>query len=363
MIHTIHGNALIGNEFLEAQLEFDQKIIALKKLGPAKTGLSKIIPGFIDLHVHGGGGADIMQASDAASIIASTHARFGTSSFLATTMTAPFDDLQKAFLAIKKSSDQKSKHEARILGIHLEGPFISSEKLGAQPNYVRQATLDEIKKLHALFPIKVVTLAPEVFSHLDLISDLVEMGIIVQVGHTNGTYEQGLQAINLGAKSFTHLFNAMSGLHHRSPGMVGAALAHAHYAELIPDLLHVHPGAIKAALRSIPNLYFVTDATSATGMPDGQYQLGTHTVHKCLGGVKLADGTLAGSALTMNQALLNLLSIGLSLEEASHRVSAIPAQLLNLSDRGVIDLHCFADFVVLNPDATIKEIYLEGELL
>jgi len=198
---------------------------------------------------------------------------------------------------------------------------------------------------------------------MDLISDLVALGIVVQIGHSNGTYEEGVEALNRGAKSFTHLFNAMSSFHHRSPGMTGAALAHARYAELIPDLLHVHPGAIKAALRSIPDLYFVTDATAATGMPDGDYKLGTHTVYKCLSGVKLADGTLAGSALTMNQALLNLLSIGLSLEEASHRLSTIPAQILNLADRGKISENFFADLLVLNNDCSLNQIYLEGELL
>ncbi len=146
----------------------------------------------------------------------------------------------------------------------------------------------------------------------------------LQIGHTLGSYEDGVAALEAGASSFTHLYNAMTGLHHREPGIVGAALAHARYAELIPDLLHVHPGAIRVALRSIPCLYCVTDSTAAAGMPDGQYKLGSHTVTKCLGGVRLPDGTLAGSTLTMDQALRNLVKIGLPLAEASQRLSQFP---------------------------------------
>ena len=183
----------------------------------------------------------------------------------------------------------------------------------------------------------------------------------VQIGHTLGTYDEGVQALDRGAKGFTHLFNAMSRFDHRAPGMVGAALAHAEYSEIIPDLLHVHPGAIKAALRSIPHLYCVTDSTSASGMPDGQYMLGRQVVHKCLGGVRLEDGTLAGSTLTMDQALRNLVSIGLSLEEASHRVSTYAADYLGLSERGRLQAEAFADLVVLDEALNLIAVYVEGE--
>lgn len=366
MKKIIQGNFLIEGTFKHAEVSFDnqnKKIEKIQILGPAKNGQPKIIPGFIDLHVHGGGGADMMEGQSAAKTIAKTHLKFGTTSFLATTMTAPHSDLVKAFEGMKEAYNNKEKNEARILGVHLEGPFISTEKLGAQPDFAREATLKEIQELNALVPIKTLTLAPEVFQHMQLIQDLTKLNIMVQIGHTNGSYEEGKKALELGAKSFTHLFNAMSSFHHRTPGMVGAALAHAENAELIPDLLHVHPGAIKAALRCIPNLYFVTDATSATGMPDGDYKLGTHTVNKCLGGVRLKDGTLAGSALTMDQALRNLVSLGMSLEEASKRLSQIPAELIQVKDRGVIAEGCYADLLVLGDDLTLKEIYSEGELI
>jgi N-acetylglucosamine-6-phosphate deacetylase len=155
----------------------------------------------------------------------------------------------------------------------------------------------------------------------------------------------------------------MTGLHHREPGMVGAALAHARYSELIPDLLHVHPGAIRAALRAIPRLYCVTDSTAAAGMPDGEYQLGRHTVTKCLGGVRLADGTLAGSTLTMDQALRNLVSIGLDLADAALRVSTYPADYLGLADRGRLAPAAWADMVVLDRRLELKSVIVEGEVL
>lgn len=362
MKNKLHGNILVNNDFVEAEIEFSDKIHSIKKLGSYNEELLKIIPGFIDLHVHGGGGADVMEGGNSIEVISKTCARFGTTSFLATTMTATFPDLEKSFLAMKKTFSNREKKSARLLGVHLEGPFISSQKLGAQPDLARAGSLDEIKYLHNIVPIKTITLAPEAFGHLNIISDLVALNIMVQIGHTNGSYEEGVEALGLGAKSFTHLFNAMSSFHHREPGMVGAALAHAHYAELIPDLLHVHPGAIKIALRSIPNLYFVTDATAATGMPDGDYKLGSHTVHKCLGGVRLKDGTLAGSALTMDQAFLNLVNLGLTIPEVSKRLSKIPAEIIGAHERGVIKEKNYADLLVINNDLTLKEIYIEGEL-
>lgn len=360
---SFRGNLLLGQEWVEAEVCFDERIQTIQRLGAFKEGLPLVMPGFVDLHLHGGGGADIMDGGQAIEVVARTHARYGTTSFLATTMTAPFDDLEQAFRSMQPYFKQRASKGARLLGVHLEGPFISKDKLGAQPDYVRAATLKEIQVLHAIVPIKVITLAPEVFNHLELIQELVAMGIVVQIGHTNGSYEEGLAALEQGARSFTHLFNAMSSFHHRSPGMVGAALAHANYAEIIPDLLHVHPGAIRSALRAIPQIYFVTDATAATGMPDGEYHLGKHRVHKCLGGVKLADGTLAGSALTMDQALRNLHKIGLALPEASRRLSGLQSELLGLSDRGLLREHAFADFVIVNSALQVEKVFVEGELV
>jgi N-acetylglucosamine-6-phosphate deacetylase len=330
---------------------------------PALNGDDYILPGFIDLHVHGAAGKDIMQGGDAVRIIAAKHAQHGTTSLLATTMTAPPEDIDIALQAIGAAVAQRRPGEARVLGAHLEGPYINSGKLGAQPNFARAATLAAVQRLAGFAPLKIITVAPEIPGHLDLVRELAQAGMRVQIGHTLGSYEDGVAALEQGARGFTHLFNAMSGMHHREPGMVGAALAHADYAEIIPDLLHVHPGAIKAALRAIPHLYCVTDSTSATGMPDGEYMLGRHVVHKCLGGVRLPDGTLAGSTLTLDQALRNLVGLGLDLADASARVSTYAADYLGMRERGRLAPGAYADIVVLDRDLKLKAVYIEGELL
>ena len=320
-----------------------------------------VLPGFVDLHVHGGGGHDIMEGGDALARVAQLHARHGTTAMLATTMTAPMADLDQAFAAMHAVGPQRSAAGARVLGVHLEGPYISQEKLGAQPDFTRPMVVSELRRWHDLFPIRLITLAPEVPGNMDVIESLCAAGFRVQIGHSSGSYEDGKQALKKGAGSFTHLFNAMTGLHHRTPGMVGAALAHAAYAEIIPDLIHVHPGAIRVALRAIPGLYCVTDSTAAAGMPDGEYRLGRHSVTKCMGGVRLADGTLAGSTLTMDQALRNLVgTVGLSLSDASRRVSTHAADYLGATDRGRLSVGAWGDAVLLDRDLQLTDVWIEG---
>jgi N-acetylglucosamine-6-phosphate deacetylase len=357
------GNILTPDGWIHGAIGFDQAIegIAGSAADPAANADDYILPGFIDLHVHGGAGRDMMEGGDAPHVIARLHARHGTTSLLATTMTAPPEDIDRALHAIGGACKARGKGEARILGVHLEGPYINAGKLGAQPPFAREASLDEVRRFGAQAPMRLITVAPEIDGHLALVRQLADAGIRVQIGHTSGSYEDGVKALECGAAGFTHLFNAMPGLHHRDPGMVGAALAHAQYAEIIPDLLHVHPGAIKVALRSIPHLYCVTDSTAAAGMPDGQYMLGRQVVHKCMGGVRLADGTLAGSTLTMDQALRNLVSIGLDLADASRRVSTNAADYLGETRRGRLAPGCFADMVVLDRNLRIKAVYIEGE--
>ncbi|MFG6443409.1 N-acetylglucosamine-6-phosphate deacetylase [Roseateles sp. LKC17W] len=325
-------------------------------------GRPVLLPGFIDVHVHGGGGRDTMEGGDAIEDIARRHVRHGTTGLLATTMTAPVGDIEAALRALGPVCRERSAQSARVLGVHLEGPYISPGRLGAQPAYAIPATLAEVLRLSEIAPIKVLTIAPEMAGHLALIGPLRDAGIRVQIGHSNGSYEDGVAALNAGASGFTHLFNAMTGLHHREPGMVGAALAHGEHAELIPDLLHVHPGAIRTALRCIPHLFCVTDSTAAAGMPDGEYRLGEHKVQKCLGGVRLADGTLAGSALTMDQALRNLVQqLGLPLPDAVRRVSTIAADYLGLWDRGRLAEGAWADVVVMDAGLALQRVFVEGE--
>lgn len=322
------------------------------------------LPGFIDLHLHGGSGADIMDAGQAVDTVARLHARHGTTSLLATTMTAPWADIEAALRALAPVVVQRTAGCARVLGVHLEGPYLHPDRLGAQPAYARLPQLAEIHALQALAPIRVITLAPDVAGALALIPALVQSGLRVQIGHSAATYEQACSALQHGASGFTHLFNAMGAFHHRSPGVLGAALAHAEQAELIPDLLHVQAGAILAARRAIPYLYAVTDATAATGMPDGTYQLGRQTVLKREGGVCLADGTLAGSTLTMDQALRNLVALGLPLAEAAARTSSHAARYLGLEDRGQLRPGARADLVRLHPATlAVQQVVVEGEWL
>ena len=276
-------------------------------------------------------------------------------------MTAPRGQLHRVLTELGNQVRERPRGSARILGVHLEGPYINRGKLGAQPDDTVAATVDEVLGFLALAPIKVVTLAPEIAGHTAVIEALAARGVRVQLGHSLATYESAVDALHHGACGFTHLFNAMSPFKHRDPGVAGAALAHAEYAEIIPDLLHVHAGAIRAALRAIPRLYAVTDSTAASGMPDGAYRLGSQQVNKCLNGVRLADGTLAGSTLTMDQALRNLVSLGLPLEEVSRRVSGYAADYLGLADRGRIAVGAWADLVVLDRDLALLATCVEGE--
>lgn len=368
----IDGFVLTPGGFIRGVLEHDKgRVVGIDGSAvpehEARHGvqdLPLILPGFIDTHVHGGAGRDTMEGGDAAARLAQLHARHGTTSLLATTMTAPLDEIRQAMRALAPTCVERPVGGARVLGVHLEGPYINPGKLGAQPDFAKAASIDEIRALHALAPIRLITLAPELPGNLELVERLSEAGFRIQIGHTLGTYEDGVAALARGAGGFTHLFNAMTGLHHREPGMVGAALAHARYAEIIPDLLHVHPGAIRVALRSIPHLFCVTDSTAAAGMPDGEYRLGRHRVTKCLGGVRLPDGTLAGSTLTMDQALRNLvLKLGLSIEDASRRVSTNAADYLGLDDRGRLAPGAWADFVVMDRGLQLHSVVVEGEAI
>ena len=380
MASRLQGHILTPDGFIAGTLEIEGERIAAMHGTPVAderrvrdSSLPLVLPGFIDLLVHGGGGHDVMDGADAALAVARCHAAHGTTAMLATTMTAPLPEVQEAMAALGalvRASAPRAPGSARWLGIHLEGPYLSPAKLGAQPSFTRRGTLQEVQALHALAPIRVITLAPEVEGHLPLIGALRDAGFLVQVGHSNGSYEDGVAALEAGAAGFTHVFNAMSPLLQRAPGILGAALAHAAHAELIADLITVHPGAVRVALRAIPGLYCVSDATAAAGMPDGEYALGRslgssgsgQRVHKCLGAVRLANGKLAGSALTLDQALRNLVGpLGLPVAEASRRLSTVAADYLRLPDRGRLAPGAFADCVVLDRDLQLRQVVIEGE--
>ena len=359
----LKSNIVTACDCFYGEIEFDSTIKSISKLSPEVQTENYLYPGLIDLHCHGGGGHDVMEGELAIREMLKMHKKNGTTSLLLTTVTDTPKKLQQVFEEIANVIKSPNQDEASIIGIHLEGPFLSDQKLGAQPHHTRPFSIIELKKLHSISPVKIITLAPESGVNQQEIEVIKKLGIIIQLGHSNTTYEDAEKFLVNDCSSVTHLFNAMSSFHHRAPGAVGACLAHADYAELIPDLIHVHPGAIKMALRAIPNLYFVTDATAASGMPDGEYKLGEHKVQKCANGVRLADGTLAGSSLTLITALQNLLSLNLSPSECCKRLSYLQAKLLNLKDRGQLEPGFRADFVLTDKSGALLDVYTNGTKL
>jgi N-acetylglucosamine-6-phosphate deacetylase len=331
-----------------------------------------IVPGFIDLHVHGGGGADFMNGDEeSVRTVLRAHASRGTTGLLATTLTSSQESIDKAIIAIKRVTKNPKRGESQILGIHLEGPYICAARKGAQPlKYVRNPSFSELEHWVELSEgaIKQITLAPEIPGALDFIKAARKLGIVCSLGHTDATFEQTQAAIDAGATQATHLFNAMTGLHHRAPGTAGAVLASdTVVAELICDGIHLHPGAIEVAVRckSADRCALITDAMEAAIMPDGIYQLGGQEVISKNGVASFPDGTLAGSVLTMDKAVHNVQKYAkISLYEASKMASAVPAAQIGESHRrGVIDDGMIADLVALDSDTgAIEAVFIGGEL-
>ena len=354
---ALTGQILTPAGWISGTLRCTAQIVAVEP-GPAPEDRF-ILPGFVDLHVHGGHGADCMDGADSVRRMARFHARHGTTALLATTVTAPADDLRRAMGGVAQAMAEPGPG-ARVIGAHLEGPFISPDALGAQPPFAIAPDLALLEELAALAPIRVATYAPEIDQTGALLAAFRRLGTRAQIGHTTCSYAQARAALAAGAAGFTHLYNAMPGLRHRHAGVVGAALALADSAELILDLHHVEEGAALAALRAIPRLHCVTDAVAAAGMPDGDYHLGTHPIIKRGDIVRLADGSLAGSVLTMDQALRNLLRLGLPLADAARRCSTLPAEYLGLEDRGRLVPGAAADLVIVNEAGYVQGIVCEG---
>jgi N-acetylglucosamine-6-phosphate deacetylase len=356
---TIAGQILTPDGFVRGRLRCTAAIRDIEPTTDAPDDRF-VLPGFIDLHVHGGDGADCMAGADAVRRMARFHARHGTTALLATTVTAPRLELLEAFRGIGAAMARSDPAAARVLGAHLEGPFISAQALGAQPPFAIAPDLEFVDELAARAPIRVATMAPEIDPDGVLLGHFLALGVRAQIGHTTCSYAQAWSALGAGAAGFTHLFNAMSGLHHRRPGAVGAALAHGEWAELILDFVHVAEGAARVALRAIPKLYCITDAVAAAGMPPGEYRLGQHRVFREGDAVRLADGTLAGSILTMDLALRNLLRLGMPLEQAARRCATLQADYLGLEERGRLVPGAVADVVVADRAGRLEAVLIEG---
>lgn len=319
-----------------------------------------LIPGLIDLHIHGTHGKDVMDASESAyKTISRSLATEGVTGFLATTMTAGDEQIEKVLKTI--ASMPPYEDGAAMLGVHLEGPFISKSKLGAQsgqfaqePNLKLMQHWQEV----AQGKIKIVTLAPELPGILPLIKELRKSGVIVSIGHTNATYQETCAAIAEGSSQATHLFNAMRGLHQREPGAVGALLLSADVmAELIVDGIHLHPAivALVYQIKGNKRLMLVTDALRAKCLGEGQHDLGGQNITVLAGKATLSNGTIAGSVLSMPQAIKNMMSFTqCSLIEAINMACETPAKALNLLDRkGSIFVGKDADLVVMNSNLDV----------
>jgi N-acetylglucosamine-6-phosphate deacetylase len=321
-----------------------------------------IVPGFVDLHVHGGLGGDCMSGEAGVRKTLKYHAAQGTVAMAPTTTTAPVAQIESAAADIAAVQNKPQKGEATTLGVHLEGPFINPEKLGAQAPYPLPGDAALALRWAERYPIVVATVAPEIPGALDVVRVLVKSRCRVQVGHTLASVDQVSTAFACGCTSFTHLFNAMSGVNHRDPGAAAWALAHGDYSEIICDLNHVHPDVILIARRSIPKLYTVTDATAAAGMPDGEYTLAGRKILKRGLRVTLEDGeTLAGSVISLADAVRNLVSLGLPLSEAVAMASTRPADYLGHADLGRINPGARASIAQLDANLKVERVWIEGD--
>jgi N-acetylglucosamine-6-phosphate deacetylase len=326
-----------------------------------------LVPGFIDVHVHGGDGADFMDAHDEATArILDFHARHGTTALAATTLSASRGDLHNAIESIARAS---SDGGAEIVAIHLEGPFINADRAGAQDrNSIRAADIHELSALIAEAPRMrwIVTLAPEVEGARGLIEHFRER-VLFAIGHTAADHALTVAALEWGACHFTHLYNAMTGLHHRDPGVVGAALTSVDAtAELIADGVHVHTAALRVAVSAMPHrIALITDAMRACGLADGTYKLYDYEVTVADGEARLADGTLAGSVLTTGDAVKNMVELaGLPIETVIPLATEVPARIAAVADRkGKIELRYDADLVLLSEKFEVERVWVRGNEL
>jgi N-acetylglucosamine-6-phosphate deacetylase len=330
-----------------------------------------VAPGFVDIHIHGGKGRDVMDASyEAVKEIAKFLVSHGTTSFVPTTISASHSDLLRAVKAVKTAME-KGTDGAEVLGAHLEGPYINLEKRGAHDaNYVRLPSIDEFEEIWAAsnHAVKIVTLAPELEGAKRLIQKLRKLGTAASIGHSNATYTQVVDSIKHGVRHVTHMFNRMSGFDPREPGVVGAVLVHDELtAELICDNIHVHPAAMHLLIRAkgSERVVLVTDAIRAAGMPDGEYALGEQRIIVKDGVSRLESGDFAGSTLTMNKAVRNMMKlVGTSLQTAVKMATINPAVVINVDkNKGSLEPGKDADIVIIDDEINVYMTIVKGNIV
>ena len=364
-----HGRFVAQTDLV---LCYDERIMSIVPAAEfTAEGVDKVIdaagayvaPGFVNVHIHGCDGADTMdEDADALGKIAAFQARTGVTSFLPTTMTCAYDAVERALVRIRCAMTEQP-HGARILGTHMEGPFISPAKKGAQDEqYILPPTFAKIAPYRDV--IKIITVAPEMLSEENFIESCRKSGIIVSLGHTAADYETACAAIARGATHITHLCNAMTGLNHRKPGVLGAALDTDANCELIVDNVHVHPAmqriiyAAKRGTHIIP----ITDSMRACGLSDGVSELGGQKVYVNGTRATLADGTIAGSVLRMNDGLRILReNLGASIPTIVEMATRTPAEELNVYDKlGSLTVGKYADIVIFDEDFRIRRTIVGG---
>lgn len=330
-----------------------------------------VVPSFIDEHIHGAMGADTMDGNiDALTAMADALVKEGTTAFLATTMTQSKENISNALSAVKEYMALRREDGADILGVHLEGPYISSKFAGAQPlEYVVNPNIEEFDEYNRLSgnAIKIVTVAPETEGASEFIKHLKENGVIASIGHTSAKRDDIVRAIECGASNVTHTYNAQSPLHHRDIGTVGSALSDdVLNCEIICDTIHVSVPAIQLLIKSKPHdkVTLITDAMRAKQMPDGESELGGQKVIVKNGEARLLNGALAGSVLKMNVAIKNLVQNGVSFCDAIDFATANPAKNLGVYDeRGSIAIGKRADFTVMGDDFEILLTVKNGKIV
>lgn len=327
-----------------------------------------VVPGFIDIHIHGSSGFDVMDATpEALNGLASALPSEGTTSFLATTMTQSEDVIAKALH--NASLFNADEMQAEMVGVHLEGPFISAIRAGAQPvEHITTPSFTLFEQWQKLSGnrIKIVTVAPEVENGLAFIEEVTASGVIASLGHTDATSDVVHRAVEVGASHVTHLYNQMSPFHHREPGVVGAAfLEDSMTVEIIVDLIHSHPKSVELAYRqkTADRIILITDAMRAKGLPPGTYDLGGQDVEVTNKDARLPDGTLAGSILTMENAAKNMKSItNCTLAELVAMTSTNAATQLGLSNKGRIESGKDADLTIIDGDWNVQMTICRGNI-
>lgn len=364
-VHIKEGEILsVGSgRFQEEETDTSKSIQYINAKG------QHILPGFIDIHIHGGYGEDAMDASyDGLKHLAESLLSEGTTSFLATTMTQSTENINRALKNIVTyKAHQDIVNAAEIAGVHLEGPFISEHKVGAQhPKYVQRPSADQIYAFQKVADglIKIITFAPEVEGAQETLKALKD-NIIFSIGHTVATFDEANEAVMRGAKHVTHLYNAATGFAHRDPGVFGAAWLNKNLkTEMIVDGVHSHPASIALAyqLKGNKNCYLITDAMRAKGMPEGEYDLGGQNVIVKDKEARLESGALAGSILRMNDGLRNLINFtGDSLERLWRVTSLNQAIALGIDDvKGSIEMGKDADIVILDDECNVKTTIKNG---